>query len=495
MCSTSLLEYFSDLIPATGFLELWKRKQARLCLRWGGEAILSAGGSDRDSWEPRPEYEAAATHRVDLRTHSVKLYYPQWRKILRLFTAASVVLFMVAIVVAALIGVIVYKVAISSALYVTEDKYVRENSKNLTTLTAAIINLGIIVFLKLVYDKIAFWLTDMENPKTQSDYETSYTFKVFVFEFFNCYSSLFYIAFFKGRFFTHPGDAAMVKSFLANDTCDSGGCLAELFIQLVVIMVGKQILNCFTEIVMPRLSNWWNSRRYIMNGGSQVGSSSGPSSRWEADYQLQPADSHSLFREIMEIVLQYGFVTLFVVAFPLAPLCALINNAAEIRVDADKLITQHRRPLPRRTNTIGPWFTIQQTITYIAVAVNGFIIAFTTEFIPRLVYTRTMSENHDLSGYVNFTLSVYAKNVSKSIGWMNGNVTWCRYKGFREPPTSPEPYSLSAAHWKVLTAQLGFVIVFEVCTLLLTTAICTLSPHYGNITIAAHFPKNFIGNN
>ena len=36
-------------------------------------------------------------------------------------------------------------------------------------------------------------------------------------------------------------------------------------------------------------------------------------------------------------VVQYGFVTLFVAAFPLAPLLALINNVFEIRLDAYKV--------------------------------------------------------------------------------------------------------------------------------------------------------------
>jgi len=39
-------------------------------------------------------------------------------------------------------------------------------------------------------------------------------------------------------------------------------------------------------------------------------------------------------------VIQYGFVTLFVSAFPLAPLLALINNVFEIRLDAYKYTTQ-----------------------------------------------------------------------------------------------------------------------------------------------------------
>ena len=53
------------------------------------------------------------------------------------------------------------------------------------------------------------------------------------------------------------------------------------------------------------------------------------------------------------LVIQFGFVTIFVAAFPLAPLFALLNNILEIRTDADKFITQLRRPLAQRTATIG----------------------------------------------------------------------------------------------------------------------------------------------
>lgn len=48
------------------------------------------------------------------------------------------------------------------------------------------------------------------------------------------------------------------------------------------------------------------------------------------------------------MVLQFGFVTIFVAAFPLAPLFALINNAFEIRLDAKKMITSLRRPVAQR---------------------------------------------------------------------------------------------------------------------------------------------------
>ena len=46
---------------------------------------------------------------------------------------------------------------------------------------------------------IARQITNWENPRTQADYENSYTFKMFLFQFINYYSSLMYTAFFKVR--------------------------------------------------------------------------------------------------------------------------------------------------------------------------------------------------------------------------------------------------------------------------------------------------------
>jgi len=52
-------------------------------------------------------------------------------------------------------------------------------------------------------------------------------------------------------------------------------------------------------------------------------------------------------------VIQYGFITIFVAAFPLAPLFALLNNIIEIRLDAYKLVTQFKRPVASRAVDIG----------------------------------------------------------------------------------------------------------------------------------------------
>ena len=58
----------------------------------------------------------------------------------------------------------------------------------------------------------------------------------------------------QNRFYTYPGqegyDTNMMKRTQA-DVCDPAGCLFELCIQLAIIMVGKQILSNFIEILLP----------------------------------------------------------------------------------------------------------------------------------------------------------------------------------------------------------------------------------------------------
>ena len=78
--------------------------------------------------------------------------------------------------------------------------------------------------------------------------------------------------------------------------------------------------------------------------------------RWLHDYWMITYEG--LFDEYLEMVLQFSFVTVFVVSFPLAPLFALINNWIEIRLDAQKLVTETRRPLAERAQDIGVWLPV-----------------------------------------------------------------------------------------------------------------------------------------
>ena len=99
----------------------------------------------------------------------------------------------------------------------------------------------------------------------------------------------------------------------------------ELMIQLAIIMIGKQTMNAVVESFYPFLQKYLNSLKLRL-GKQKNRSLKGKGQRWLNDLKLVEFGPRGLFPEYLEMVLQYGFVTLFVVAFPLAPLFALINN-------------------------------------------------------------------------------------------------------------------------------------------------------------------------
>merc|ERR1719361_2405753 len=96
------------------------------------------------------------------------------------------------------------------------------------------------------------------------------------------------------------------------------------------------------------------------------------------DFKLVEWGGQGLFYEYLEMVIQYGFITIFVCAFPLAPFFALCNNIFELRLDAKKIHLQHRRPIAEKVQSIGVWLGIMETLGRISIITNAFIIALTS---------------------------------------------------------------------------------------------------------------------
>uniref|UniRef100_A0A182FBV7 Anoctamin n=1 Tax=Anopheles albimanus TaxID=7167 RepID=A0A182FBV7_ANOAL len=440
---------------ATTFLELWKRKQSVLVWEWDLQNI-------ENEEDMRPEFETTVkTFRINPVTREKEPYMPTWTRALRFIMTSSAVLFMVKEGQS-------HQVVVS-VIYSGGGSFFRTHSKLFTTMTAALINLIIIMILTRIYHKLALYLTNMENPRTQTEYEDSYTVKIFVFEFMNFYSSLIYIAFFKGRFYDYPGDDVARKSEflrLKGDICDPAGCLSELCIQLAIIMVGKQCWNNFMEYFFPAFYNWWRQRKHKQLTKDETHLHMA----WEQDYHLQDPGRLALFDEYLEMIVQYGFVTLFVAAFPLAPLFALLNNIAEIRLDAYKMVTQSRRPLAERVEDIGAWYGILKIITYTAVVSNAFVIAYTSDFIPRMVYKYVYSPHFSLHGYIEHSLSTFNTSDYKE-EWgtkTESDPDTCQYRGYRNGPDANEQYGLSPHYWHVFAARLAFVVIFEHIVFVLT---------------------------
>ncbi|KAK5927888.1 hypothetical protein CgunFtcFv8_012998 [Champsocephalus gunnari] len=435
-------------IWVTLFLEFWKRRQARLEYEWD----LVDFEEEQQQLQLRPEYETKCTNRkLNRITQEMEPYLPITSKCARTCLSGATVLLWISLIIACIIGVIAYRLAVYAAF----ASIMKDNpTSNLhvvgpyitpqlaTSVTASCINFVIIMILNLMYERVAVWITDMEIPKTHLEYENKLTVKMFLFQFVNYYSSCFYVAFFKGKFVGYPGNYAyMFGSTLRNEECDPGGCLIELTTQLVIVMTGKQVWGNIQEALVPWMMNW-------------------------------ASDSSASFYEYLEMVIQFGFITLFVASFPLAPLLALINNIIEVRVDAWKLTTQFRRPVAAKAHSIGAWEEILNGMAVLSVVTNAFIVAFTSDMIPRLVYMYAYHPNGELNmkGYISNSLSSFNISVipaenrpddDENPSWFNSSIDTCRYRDYRYPSGHEKQYSHTMQFWHILAAKLAFIIIME----------------------------------
>ncbi|XP_072036734.1 LOW QUALITY PROTEIN: anoctamin-7-like [Amphiura filiformis] len=415
---------------AVSFLEYWKRKQASLAHHW------DVMDFEEEEERPRPQFAARAPMmEKNAITGITEPYFPEDTRKRRWLTGIGVLCGMVVLVLIFMLGVILYRVLISIPL--SKNDLLRPNAQSIASMTGACVNLVLIMALGQVYQRLAGILNDWEMHRTQTEYEDNLTFKVFVFQFMNFFSSIFYIAFFKGKFVGYPGNYVYIFG-LRNEDCANGGCLVELAQQLVVIMIGKQMINNCQEVAVPKLKQF--IQRWKMRGGADKGDVS----RWEEDYEL--VENEGLFEEYLEMIIQFGFITVFVAAFPLAPLFALLNNWIEIRLDGAKYISEVRRSVADRAQDIGVWYDILEFIAQMAVISNAFLIAFTSEFLPRQMYK--YQYEWDLHGYIDFQLAHSPNN--------SGLSKPCRYKDFRD-----DEGNLTKFYYQLLAVRLGFVILFE----------------------------------
>ncbi|KAM6394635.1 anoctamin-5 isoform 11-T11 [Pluvialis apricaria] len=450
-------------IWVTLFLEFWKRRQARLKYEWD----LVDFEEEQQQLQLRPEYEAKCTQKKkNPITQEMEPYLPITSQAVRFCISGTTVLFWVSLIIASMIAVIVYRLAVYAAF-----ASLMENTQTLqpisglltpqlaTSVTASCLNFVIIMILNFLYERIAIWITDMEIPRTHMEYENRLTMKMFLFQFVNYYSSCFYVAFFKGKFVGYPGAYTYMFNRWRNEECDPAGCLIELTTQLTIVMAGKQIWGNIQEAIVPWICNWWGRRKARNNPENLY-------SRWEQDHDLQTFGALGLFYEYLEMVIQFGFITLFVASFPLAPLLALMNNILEIRVDSWKLTTQYRRPVAAKAHSIGVWQEILNGMAILSVVTNAFIVAFTSDMIPRLVYYYAYSENEDspMSGYINNSLSVFQISDFPDRNRPKQNpesFVICRYRDYRYPPDHERKYLHTMQFWHILAAKLAFIIIME----------------------------------
>nr|NP_001246034.1 white walker, isoform C [Drosophila melanogaster]NP_001260459.1 white walker, isoform D [Drosophila melanogaster]AFH03708.1 white walker, isoform C [Drosophila melanogaster]AGB92994.1 white walker, isoform D [Drosophila melanogaster] len=242
---------------------------------------------------------------------------------------------------------------------------------------------GAITLMDEAYFKLAVWLNDRENYRLQSKYENHLIAKVALFQFVNSFLSLFYIAF-------YLRDEEKLKE------------------QLAGLLISRQIIGNLRESAIPYFLEQWKLAKLSFNmwgalsptqnvtrslaeelataeaelkaestgtpTKSQQPESSSKRNIGQAEIESSLYKYDGTFSDHLEMLVQMGYVVLFSAAFPLAGVCALINNLMEIRSDAFKLAHVHQRPFGQRVANIGTWQNALSILSLAAVIVNCALI-------------------------------------------------------------------------------------------------------------------------
>ncbi|NXS61499.1 ANO9 protein, partial [Brachypteracias leptosomus] len=445
-------------IWATVFLELWKRQRAMVVTEW-----------DLYRWDE--EEEELALELINNLQHEPRRYRHSYFR-------STVVLLLALLMIIVLIGIahalVVYRVVATALFSQSELELLRDQANLAAVVTGAVLHYITILIMTWVNRKVALFLCDLEKPRTFSQRENNFTVKVFTFQFFTNFSSLIYIAFFLGRINGRPGNYVRIAGKWRLEECHPSGCITDLFTQMAIIMVLKQTISNIIEYLVPwvkyKLCKKKHPRKRSVFGEEEEAED--PCKRhWLSNYELNEVDRFSLFDEFLEMVTQYSFTTIFVAAFPLAPLLAFCNNLFEIHLDAIKMMRLHRRMVPRKANDIGIWLQVLEAIGILAVIGNGLVIAITSDFIPVQVYKYTYSpcvrhNRTDLdcsTGYINQSLSVFriqdfephTKVPEMLPGFARHQIQ--EYRDYR----NHDDYNYTVQFWHVFAARLAFLILFE----------------------------------
>ncbi|KAF9909946.1 hypothetical protein EC991_007750 [Linnemannia zychae] len=245
-----------------------------------------------------------------------------------------------------------------------------------------------------IWCRLAEWLTDKENHKYTDAYEDSLIIKRYLFDFANMYATLFYYAFFKAPF----GGKVLHRPDL-RDTCLYDSCITELSVQLAVVFIGKQFLNGLFELLFPWIERTWNRKKILADQALQrleflKARKQSRTPQWVKDDALPSYDGRIL-KCYRKTVIQFGFCTLFVTSFPVAPAFALINNWIDLRMEAFRLLSQYRRPIAYRAQDIGMWEKIMEFISFTSVITNAAIIAFSSLWIKQNLFIKYLNAHKD----------------------------------------------------------------------------------------------------
>ncbi|KAL3935105.1 MAG: hypothetical protein SGBAC_009308 [Bacillariaceae sp.] len=334
------------------FYIFWQRKEAVLAYQFGTLELSTSLEDDEVIDDPvvhkRPEFHGQV--RESPVTGKLEVYYPAINRRLQYVVSALVTSIMLVVAFTIMI------VSLNLQGYIkprSDDDYhpfyyprfaslagkgeLFDTMSSWGSFVPVIMHAVSILTLNTIYRKIATKLTDWENHPSQTDYDNSLILKRFLFEAFDCYIALFFLAFY---------------------ACD----IERLRAELVAVFNIDSFRRILMEVVVPLIMHKVNKKAKV-DGHPQ-------------DLDL---DEYESFDDWMEILIQFGYVTLFASAYPMASLVMSVALMIELRCDCYKLTYLCQKPKGEQVSSIGMWRKLLQFMVWFSCLTNCLLFGFTSD--------------------------------------------------------------------------------------------------------------------
>ncbi|XP_065183783.1 anoctamin-8-like [Sycon ciliatum] len=348
---------YSLCVPIWGvfFVKFWKRHMNAVAFEWNAHDF-------EEEEELRPEFWGEK--RISPVTGKIEVFFPEWKRYTRYFVSFLVMLPMLGIALGAM------------CLSLNLNNYIRDEESPLYIGTLAVFaqpggifagdspyygylvptiaHSVVISILNTVYRSIAFRSTNFENHRTVEEWEKSFIVKRVIFEAFDCYLALFYIAFY--RF-----DVVALRN------------------ELVGLFWGDELRRVGVEVIMPLLTMMFQRKRTTRKMRAEKKASNEKPIELSQAVLDAPLEEYDSFDDYLEMVIQFGYITLFASAFPLCSIISVGFVLVETMTDSLKLLYLYRRPRSRRAGGIGVWYSVMYFMVIASILTNCFILGFSSE--------------------------------------------------------------------------------------------------------------------
>jgi len=336
---------------STFYIEAWKNRQATIAMIWG-----MTGFEDEET--DRPQFFGDTI--TDIITGEDMTYFPDDLRRPRDALAAFVQILFVLLCLMSVIGVYGLQWEVLSM----EDINTLLTALRIGSSGFALLNSVFIRIISYLWRIVAIRLNNHQNHRTDTDYEDSLVAKVFFVEIFNYNAGLFYVAF--------------VKSFLGFN-CVNNDCAGDASATVASLTLLNLITRAYVQVIARM--NAQKSKDEEESSGLEPGVEPSPI---EQQYTLSEYSTRDTFDDYCSLILQYGYCTLIVGAYPLSSYWAFVSSYIQIRIDGWKLCQAHTRPRPLAAEDMGQWQNMLEILGACSVLTNAALICIVSSYFTNI---------------------------------------------------------------------------------------------------------------